>query len=314
MIASGEGTMRDEVRAWMTCRRAAGLIAILCAALGAPGCRENEPLADAAPQEKPPATAPSPNAAPKATPAAPSPWFSESIRTPAAHPDAAPIPLSAVEEELAKQVGTLQREGRLEEIRGSFGPRGGLDTRVWLYHGRLVKLEREALFVRPASLELPEPEEVREIAVRYSDRWGERAVTDRREIELWLEALAAGSAIRERVLDTVYYPDGYTGVGATITLGAARNELAFTTGPSHLVFGVKDRPPLVVQVFFEGLLSEGWVPPAPGSPLVEKVESYRLERADGRPVSFENPLLDVLVEKHFLEITRELGLTNGEVR
>ena len=304
--------MRDDLRARTTYRRAAGLIAILCAALCASGCRKLDPQVEAAPEERPPPAAPASKVAPPAPPAKPSPWPTESSRTPAAHPDAAPIALSAVEEEFAKQVDQLQRDGRLDEIRGSFGPGGGLDARMWLYHGRMVKLEREALFVRPANLELPEPEDVLEIAVRYSNRWGERVVTDRREIEIWLEALVAGSAVRERVRDTAYYQDGYSGVGGTITLGAALNEMAFTSAPSTIVFNVKGKPPFVLQVFFESLMSEGWVAPAPGTPVVERVESYRLDAADGRPVSFENPLLDLLAERYYLEITREKGLTHGE--
>ncbi len=263
-----------------------------------------------------PAQALVPNAVPVAAPPATledaGPRPAESSLSPPAAPDATAVALSADDEEFRRQVDCLQREGRLAELRGSFGPGGALDARLWTYRGRLVKMQREGVFARPLTeIGFPDTGDVREIAVRYDDGWGERTVTNAAEIALWLEALVAGSVVREPVRDTRYYPGPDRVVGdSALSLGI--NGLWFSSHPSTLEIRVIGKPPLVLELFLEDPAWSGGPRPSPGSPVVEKVKSYRVQPPEGRALDFENPLLDPLVERYLLEITREKGLTHGE--
>jgi hypothetical protein len=203
-----------------------------------------------------------------------------------------------------QKIEQLQKEGKLTEISAGSDSLPGVDAHYWTYDGKLVKMNRRWKFTKEMTFDLPFCDAIDRMVFSYKNGYRTIAISDPHEKVILCEVVQNGSYSNDEGKETRYYMD------SQYSFGEGSGGESFGSGaPTTLKFFKGKKEILSIEVWYDQLKETH-----PGDPVVEKVKRYivRYKSSKKPDENFENPVLNVFIEKYSLDITKALGLIYGK--
>jgi hypothetical protein len=203
-----------------------------------------------------------------------------------------------------QKIEQLQKEGKLAEISAGSDSLPGIDAHFWTYEGKLVKIYRRWKFTKEMTFNLPSCGAIDRVVFSYENGHRTRVISDLHQKGFLCEVVQTGSYSKDEGEETGYYIDSQYSFGEVS--GA---ESYSSSAPTTLKFIKGKKEILSIEVRYDDSKERH-----PGEPVVKNVKNYIVRHKSSKTTdyNFENPVLNLFIEKYSLDITRELGLIYGK--
>jgi hypothetical protein len=204
-----------------------------------------------------------------------------------------------------QKIDQLQKEGKLTELTSGADASRTFDVHYWIYAGELVKMTRRWNLVSAVTFDLPPT--IDEVVFSYINGWRRRVISNSAEKALLCEVIRSGSFKRDEREETWYYMDSNHMFVEGDWLG--HSEISVSSSPTTLKFFSGRKEILSIEVWYAHDQNSHLE-----DPVVEKVEKYIVRQKSKKKLdyNFQNPALNIMIEKYSLDITQNLGLKHGK--